>query len=289
MAALGPTRWDPGSGHTRGQRGGSEGKEGRARRREGCLGDEPTGLSWEEGETGHPWGVGGGAQSEGSGQSRPRCARNRLLKVRALDNARCELGGLSPLRLQHPRLVLGPPHPPPSGGFPCGASAVGGLGAGVGGRGGEGVCLSNWSPGRQGSFQPLWTLPRPAAQGLGVGGTPKGRANGKGQQVPGSFPPRLREQPGRPQSPAGPPRWHLRARGSTAGQNRNFLGPSGRLRERGEDGHDPQSPPPAWCGLQLPACSTKPEAYNARRTPGVYGLRLQLPACSAELRLTTPY
>lgn len=179
--------------------------------------------------------------------------------------------------------------PPHQVGSPAAPRPLEGLELVLGGGGGRGSVFLTGHRGARARSSRCGHFPGPPHRGSASAGHPRGVRTERGQQVPGSFPPRLREQPGRPQSPAGPPRWHLRARGSTAGQNRNFLGPSGRLRERGEDGHDPQSPPPAWCGLQLPACSTKPEAYNARRTPGVYGLRLQLPACSAELRLTTPY
>lgn len=141
-------------------------------------------------------------------------------------------------------------------------------------------------PGLQGQFHPLWTFPRPAEQGLGVCGTPQRGGNEKGNRCLEVSRSGAESSLGAPRvRPA--PRWHLRASGSTAGQNRNFLGPSGRLRERGVDA--------MICRARhkrvrttTPGMLHRPEAYNAHRTPGAYGLRLQLPACSAELRWATP-
>lgn len=130
-------------------------------------------------------------------------------------------------------VVLGPPQ----GGFLCGPTAVG-VGAGV--------CPSDWSPEAAwapGSVHPPSVLPRPAGQGLGraLCETREGRGR-EGQQVTSCdwkevFRSGAESSLGAPRvRPV--PRWHLRASRSTAGQNRNFLGPSGSLRERGVDGHD---------------------------------------------------
>lgn len=72
------------------------------------------------------------------------------------------------------------------------------------------------------------------------------------------------------------PRWHLRARLSTAGQNRNFLGPSGRVRERAAAGHDTQTPTQAGAD------------YNSRHAPQDQGPKRPSDATGSRMQTTTP-
>lgn len=167
--------------------------------------------------------------------------------------------------------------------------------------------------GFQGQFYRPDVLPRPTGQGQelrrGLWTTRDGRGR-KGQQVTS----RARRQvlrSGAKSSLDAPrvwpvPRWHLRARVSTAGQNRNFLRPSGRARERGVVGHDTQTATQAGAdynsrhaaqgqGLQHPSdvtCRwTQTTTPDMRRRADVYnsywsflaarrGLTLAIPACA---------
>lgn len=90
--------------------------------------------------------------------------------------------------------------------------------------------------------QPLWRESSPEAAGALCG------RRQPQQQVtthaPTKPPCRRPERPQCPRRLSGRPR-HLHARGSPAGQKRNFLGPSGRVGKRSADGHEAPSTPRA--------------------------------------------
>lgn len=122
--------------------------------------------------------------------------------------------------------------------------------------------------------QPLWREGSPAAAGARCG-------RGQSQQQVTTHAPRKprRRRPERPQCPrclSGRPR-HLQARGSTAGQKRNFLGPSGRVGKCSADGHEAPSTPRARADYD--SRYAPQVAYNSHRVQLAGGHELRLPAC----------
>lgn len=127
--------------------------------------------------------------------------------------------------------------------------------------------------------------PGGAGEGPGVGGEPPGN---RWPAAPERTPRSGWTAAQRPQSPPGRRR-HLHALGSPAGQNRNFLGSSGRVheRERVAGSHDARS-----CRgrgrTTTPGMQGGAWAYNSQGSPREGERGLRFPACSARTPLPSP-